>query len=45
MQRRLKQTKVITTRCFALKKEKVRKPSKVAIAKTLFSSVCVIGKT
>ena len=43
--KKLKQTKVIATRCFALKKEKVRKPLKVAIAKTLFSSVCVIGKT
>ena len=45
MQKRLKQTKVYHMFFHFVWKEKTHKPLKVAAAKPLFSSECVIGKT
>ena len=45
MQRKLKQTKVYRTFCYFVRKETTHKSLKVVPAKTLFSSVYVIGTT
>ena len=45
MQKRLKHTKVYYALCYFALKETTHKPLKVAAAKTLFSSVYVIGTT
>ena len=45
MQKRLKHTKVYHALCYFAWKETIHKPLKVAPAKILFSSVCLIGTT